>query len=68
MPLTPASLGQEPLHVMRANRSLEAVEENQHGSIGGCIEMMQVQKVAVGCLKAIDPCIVDALAPKKFCP
>jgi len=53
---------------MRANRSLEAVEENQHGSIGGCIEMMQVQKVAVGCLKALDPCIVDALAPKKFCP
>ena len=68
MPLALSCFIQQTLHIVRANRSLEAVQHNENGRAGWSIEVMQDHGVPVGCLHALDSCIVDALAAKKFSP
>lgn len=68
VPLTPTRLIEQPLHVVGADRSLEAVQKDKNRSSGRSIEMMHDDGVLVGCLQALDSCIVDALAAKEFSP
>jgi hypothetical protein len=68
MPLTPSRFIEQALHIVRADGSLEAVQKNENGSSGRSIQVMQDHGVPVGCLHALDSCIVDALAAKKFPP
>ena len=68
MPLTASCFIQQALHIVRADGSLEAVQNNENGRSGGSIQMMQDQGIPVGCLNALYSCIVDALATEKFSP
>jgi hypothetical protein len=68
VPLTPTRFVEQPLHVVGADRSFQAVQNDKNRSSGRSIQVMHDQGILVGCLQALDSCIVDALAAKKLSP